>query len=151
SAVKPTLSLWEQQRARAILDTQILPRFGATKLVGLRREEIERWQADRLACVSGSTANKELMRLKHALNRAVNWGYLKDSAARPVKKAKEAPGRTRYLTPAEREAVLAGAGPALRPYIVAALQTGARRSELLGLRWTDIDMKARTVTFARTK
>src|SRR5262249_24566316 len=71
--------------------------------------------------------------------------------ARSVKKAKEAPGRTRYLTSAEREALLAGAGPALRPYIIAALQTGARRSELLGLRWMDTDMKARTVTFARTK
>ena len=40
---------------------------------------------------------------------------------------------------------------ALRPYIIGALQTGGRRGELLGLRWLDIDMKARIVTFARTK
>jgi integrase len=149
--VKPTLSAWEQRRARAILDTQIIPRFGGVKVVGLRREEIERWQADRLAEVSGSTTNKELMRLKHLLNRAVAWGYLKDSPARSVKKAKEAPGRVRYLAPQEREALLSGAGPRLRPYIVGGLQTGARRGELLGLRWVDVDMKARTVTLARTK
>lgn len=86
------------------------------------------------------------MRPKHLLNRAVAWGYLKESPARPVKKVKEAPGRTRYLSAAEREALLAGASPGLRPYIVAALQTGARRGELLSLRWMDLDMKARTVT-----
>ena len=100
--VKASLSLWEQRRARMILDVQILPRFGGTKLVGLRRDEIERWQADRIAKVSGSTVNKEIMRLKHLLNRAVAWGYLKDSPARAVKRSKEAPGRARYLTAEER-------------------------------------------------
>lgn len=93
--IKSALSSWEQQRARSILDTQILPTFGGTKLARLRREEIERWQADRLGDVSGSTANKELMRLKHLLNRAVAWGYIKNTPARSVKKSKEAPGRTR--------------------------------------------------------
>jgi integrase len=149
--VKPTLSVWEQRRARAILDTQLLPHFGGTKLVRLRREEIERWQGERLAKVSGSTVNKEVMRLKHLLNRAVAWGYLKDSPARLVRKAKEAPGRVRYLTPEERQRLVGGASSALRPYIVAALQTGARRGELLGLRWRDVDFKTGNVTFRQTK
>jgi integrase len=149
--VKPNLSPWEQRRARGILDRQILPRFGGLKLAGLRREEVERWQADRLAEVSGSTSNKEMARLKHCLNRAVAWGYLKDSPARAVKQVREAPGRARYLTAEEREALLREANPTLRLYIVAALQTGARRGELLGLRWAGVDMKTRTVIFARTK
>ena len=167
--VRPALSLWEQRRARMILDAQILPRFGGTKLVRLRREEIERWQADRLAEVSGSTVNKEVMRLKHLLNRAVAWGYLKDSPARAVKRSKEAPGRARYLTTEERDKLLNGTdvtvkandgrtwtahqgpGATLRLYILAALQTGARRGELLNLRWADVDLKARRLTFRVTK
>ena len=58
-----------------------MPRFGDAKLVKVRREEIERWQAERLGKggsmrdkgkgVAAGTANKELMRLKHILNRAV--------------------------------------------------------------------------------
>ncbi len=167
--IKPTLSRWEQQRTQSILDTQILPRFGDVKLIGLRRETIERWQAERLAAVAGGTANKELMRLKHLLNRAVAWGYLRDSPARAIKKAKEAPGRVRYLTAEELELLLNGRtetvkasdgrtwtvqrapDPALRLYVVALLQTGARRGELLNLRWGDVDMRARTVTFRQTK
>jgi len=61
------------------------------------------------------------------------------------------PGRVRYLTPEEREALLKAAPPALCPYIVAALQTGARRGELLQLRWADVDMRVRTITFPKTK
>jgi hypothetical protein len=100
--VKASVSLGEQIRAQSILDTQILPHFGDVKLAKLHREAIEQWQAERRDQVSGSTANKELMRLGHLLNRAVAWGYLKASPARGIKRAKEAPGRVRYLSPEER-------------------------------------------------
>lgn len=100
--VKASVSLAEQVRARSILDTQLLPRFGGTKPAKVRRENIERWQAERRERVSGSTANKELQRLGHLLNRGVAWGYLKTSPARGIKRAKEAPGRTRYLSAEER-------------------------------------------------
>ncbi len=59
----------------------------------------------------------------------------------------EAPGRVRYLSPEEREKLL----NALRLYILAALQTGARRGELLGLVWRDVDLRSRTLTFLITK
>lgn len=155
--VKASVSAAEEIRARSILDTQILPRFGAVKLARLRREEIERWQAERRERVSGSTANKELQRLGHLLNRAVAWGYLKAN-----------PARTRYLAADERDKLLNGAdvtikardgrswtmrrepNPALRLYILGALQTGARRGELAALTWAEVDMRARTVTFRHT-
>ena len=34
--------------------------------------------------------------------------------------------------------------------MLGALQTGARRGELLSLRWADVDMKARMLTFRQT-
>ncbi len=149
--VAPTLSPHERARARVIFDNHLLPRFGRTRLVKLRPEEIERWQSERLSQASPATANKELMRLKHLLNRAVAWRYLKENPAKAVKKTREAPGRVRYLSPEEHAGLLDAASPALRLYILAALQTGARRGELANLRWADVDMKARAVTFRNTK
>ncbi len=166
--MKPNLSPWEQVRASSILDKQLLPRFGDIKLSKLQREDIERWQAERRGVVSGSTANKELKRLGHLLNRAVEWKYLKASPAHGIKAAKEAPGRVRYLSAEERDKLLNGAVmtikakdgrtwtsrrslTTLRLYMLAALQTGARRGELLSLRWADVDMKARMLTFRQTK
>lgn len=149
--VKATLAPTWAERSRYILDRIILPRFGGMKLSGLRQEEIEAWYAERLGQVRASTANKELARLKHLLNRAAKWGYLKSNPAKAVTKAKEPPGRIRYLTPEERETLLREANPTLRLCILAALHTGARRSELLRLTWADVDMKARTINFRHTK
>jgi integrase len=167
--VRPTLSTWEQHRAEGTIANQIVPAFGDFKLASLRRETIERWQAERLTKVASGTVNKELVRLKHLLNRAVAWGYIRDSPTRAIRKTTEAPGRVRYLTPDERRLLLDGrhetvkasdgrtwtieVGPDadLKVYIVAALATGARRGELMSLRWRDVDMKTRTVTFQLTK
>ena len=52
-------------------------------------------------------------------------------------------GRVRYLTAVEREALIREANATLRLYIVAALQTGARRSELIRLRWKGTSRHAR--------
>ncbi len=149
-AVQPTLAPAWATRSRGILDA-LLDIFGDRRLSTLRQEEVERWIAARRGEVKPSTANKELSRLKHALSRAVAWGYLKASPAAKVAKAKESDGRVRFLTPEERLALLEGASPRLRLYILAALQTGARRAELLRLRWADVDMKRRTVSFKGTK
>ena len=151
----PTVSrtiapLWAEL-SWSIIRRSILPSFGDRKLSAIHSDEIERWYGGRLGVVRVSTANKELGRMKHLFSRAVAWGYVKNSPARSVKKMKEAPGRIRYLTSEEREALLRAANPTLRLYILAALQTGARRSELARLRWADADLKRRTITFPQTK
>ena len=149
--IKGTLSGHEERRSRSILDQHILPRFGDFKLSKVRTEDIDRWQSDRMGKASPGTVRKEMMRLKHLLNCAVKWRYIKDSPAKGLQTVKMPPGRVRYLSPDERLKLLDKARPELRLYIEAALQTGARRGELCDLRWTDVDMRNRTVTFPKTK
>ena len=149
--VQSALSVHERRRLRGILDRQILPRFGGIRLCKLQEEDIEVWQADRLTNASPGTVRKEQMWLKHLLYRAVKWKYLKESPAKSIDALRTPPGRVRYLTPDEREALLKHARSDLRLYIQAALQTGARRGELKELKWKDVDMRARTVTFEKTK
>lgn len=151
----PTVSrtidpLWAEL-SWGIIRRSILPRFGGMKLSAIRQDEIQRWYGERLDAVRVSTANKELGRLKHLFSGGVAWGYLKNNAAKSVRKMKEGPGRIRYLTTDERAALIREANPALHLYVLAALQTAARRSELTRLRWADVDLKRRTVTFPQTK
>src|SRR5262245_51512501 len=108
-AVAQRWSAAERDRARVILDRQILPRFGARRMARIEAQDIQGWQTERLAHASPGTANKELMRFKHVLNRAVEWGYLRNNPAARVKKLRDAPGRMRYLQPEERAALLAEA------------------------------------------
>lgn len=63
-----------------------------------------------------------------------------------VRKQQESPGRVRYLKNDERERLLAAcrasAWPRLFLLVLMAMTTGARRGELLALRWCDIDFEA---------
>ena len=58
-------------------------------------------------------------------------------------------GRTLYLTPEKCRALLVASeeeGEAFRAFVTAALLTGARKSELLRLRWRDVDFDRREIT-----
>lgn len=149
--IKGSLSFFEERRSRSILDQHIIPRFGDFKLAKIRTEDIDRWQSERMGKVSPGTVRKEMMRLKHLLNCAVKWKYVKGSPAEGLQAITMPPGRVRYLTLEERHMLLDRARPELRLCIEAALQTGARRGELCSLRWADVDMRTRMVSFPQTK
>ena len=74
---------------------------------------------------------------------------------RKITKPREPRGRVRFLSDEERhqllEACQASRNPYLYTIVVLALATGARRGELLGLCWPDVDLKRGTLTFHETK
>ena len=89
--------------------------------------------------------------LKHMCVKAGEWNYLKANPLKSVKFLKEPLGRLRYLTREEMDALIAACAPHLRPIVVMGLNTGMRRSEILGLTWADIDFATRSITLRRTK
>jgi len=103
-----------------------------------------------------STVNRYLAVISHACTLAEReWGWLESNPVRRVGRLKEPKGRVRYLTDSERERLLKAARdsdhPHLYPIVLIALTTGARRSEILGLRWRDIDFKNRRAVIEHTK
>jgi integrase len=72
-----------------------------------------------------------------------------------ISRKKESRGRTRFLSDVERGALLdacANSGwPTLRTLVLLAITTGARRGELLSLRWSDVDLKAGRALVRETK
>jgi integrase len=105
---------------------------------------------------SSATVVRYMAALSHAFTIAVReWGWLDDSPMRKVSKPKEPRGRIRFLSDDERQRLLdackASRNPYLHTVVVLALATGARKGELLSLRWPDVDLKRGTLTFHQTK
>ena len=113
--------------------------FKGDMLQGIGAEKIERYKAKRKAEVSPASCNRELACLKTLLNKAVEWGRLGANPAAKVKKLKENNTRERILNAAEARRLIECAGPELQPILIIALNTGMRKSEILSLRWQNVD------------
>ena len=105
---------------------------------------------------SPATVVRYMAALSHAFSIAVReWEWLDDSPLRKVSKPKEPRGRVRFLSDDDREILLVACkqskAPYLYPLVVLALSTGARRGELLGLTWGDIDLKRKVAILHQTK
>ena len=125
--------------------------FRGRYLFDITSEMIEKYKATRLEKVEPATVNRELACLKHMYTKAVEWGYVKASPTKSVKKLKEPPGRLRYLKPDEVNALLAQCSEHLRHLVVTAINTGMRRGELFNLKWPQVDLTNRKITVINTK
>ena len=105
---------------------------------------------------SPASVNRHLAALSAVYTIAVKeWMWLDDSPMRKVSKLKEPRGRVRFLSEAERTALLESCRqsdePLLYPLVVTAISTGARLGELLGLRWSNVDFQMGLIRLEDTK
>jgi integrase len=106
--------------------------------------------------VSGATVNRHLAALSAVLRVSVReYGWLQRNPATNVTRLEDSKGRERFLGESERFALLqeCDASPCvpLAAVVRLALATGARKSELMGLQWPNVDLDRRTVRFIDTK
>lgn len=101
--------------------------------------------------LSKKAQDEVLGRLKRFFALAVMWGTCNQNPAAAVKLCRVDNKRHRYLTEAEETRLLAVCSPYLRRIVVFALSTGLRRSELLGLRWQDVDLQNGVVLIPATR
>jgi integrase len=91
------------------------------------------------------TINRELAFLKNLFTQAMIWGKAAENPVKQVRLFREANARMRFLTEEEEVRLLASCNSQLKPLVITALQTGFRKSELLSLRWTNIDFRNRLI------
>jgi site-specific recombinase XerD len=105
--------------------------------------------------LSPSTINRYCSTLSHCFSWAMKeLQWVNDNPLMKIRPFKEPPGITRFLSDAERDALLAAAkaqGNDLYFILVLLLSTGARRNEIMRLRWPEVNFKQGTVTFLQTK
>ena len=105
---------------------------------------------------SEATVNRYLSALSHVFTTAIKeWGWLENNPLTKVSKLKEPRGRTRFLSEEERAKLLKACQKSSHPYlylvVVLCLSTGARKMEILGLKWKDVDLERKVITLHETK
>ena len=125
--------------------------FKGEMLQGIGPEKVERFKAAKKVEVSPATVNRYLACLRTMFNKAVDWGKLETSPLRTVKKLKEAGGRERILTAEEAARLTRAAAPCIRPVLVVALNTGMRRTEILSLKWKNVDLARAYILIEESK
>ena len=129
---------------RSLLDRQLLPAFGSKPLDRITLAHITRW-FDRFSWTAPGNANHALDLLTQIINFAIARGHLETNTARAVKRNRRQT-LTRFLSREEisrLHTVLARQprhGSREQADIIRLLLlTGCRRSEILRLRWSEVD------------
>ena len=105
---------------------------------------------------SGSTVNRYIAALSHALSFAVKERrLLQRNPVSDIRRKPEPRGRTRFLSDDDRAKLLKACGesawPALQALVLLAITTGARKGELIRLKWDDLDLKTGRALVSETK
>ena len=107
--------------------------------------------ADRLnKGIARTTINRQRACLSKMMNSAIQWGYMPGpNPTKAVQKFRESTGRSRWLTSGEFDRLYQAAADPLKIILVVAVMTGGRLTEILRLKWSDIEFDAGVIYFRR--
>ncbi len=155
----PSFSPKNVKETRGVLDRNLLPFLGTVPLSKLGAADLDRFYR-RLADKGGragrplspSTIRRTHGILHRALNQGVRWGWLGRNPASAASPPRVPTPDIRPPSPAQLAKLFAAAGeadPDLADFILLAAATGARRSELVALRWSDVELDTGRLTVRR--
>ena len=139
---------------RRIVGKRLLPAFGAhTPIADITGPMIAQYERQRTGQVGASTVCNELSVMKHLLRLARRWGYVRDVP--DIEMPRKPDPKDRYLETDEIARLLVACAESKNPYLLtivtAALNTGMRKEELLGLEWERVNFSTFTITLYKTK
>lgn len=140
------------------LATIVKPFFGGMNLRAISKGDIQRFidqqakvMVSEEAKIRPATINRRFRFVSGALSEALSRGYIEKNPAIGVPQLPEHNFQLRWLTADEEINILKNCSEHLRPIVIAALHTGARKGELLRLRWEDIDPEQRLLRISQSK
>jgi integrase len=146
--VKPTTA----ENYRFILDRYILPKLGTQLLKDLTSVKIEKMLIELIQEHSESTVRLVSITLSQGLERAVKDRLLPLNPAKGIERPK---GKKRMVTPYTSSELrnLLGELESHRLFAFFRLlaYTGARRGEILALRWSDLDFEKATLSISKNR
>ena len=131
-------------------------RLGDLRLYQLTRSAVVEVRDELSKTRAPATVNRYLALLSHACTMAEReWEWMDSNPLRKVSRLEEPRGLVRFLDDAEKDRLLEAARNSPHPHLYAivliALTTGARKGEILGLRWKDVDLDSKRAVLHHTK
>jgi integrase len=149
-AARPSIRSTTLSTYRSLINRHVM-RIGDQRLARLTPLTLQQLYADLEADgVSARTRQHVHSLLHRALGQAVKWGMLRDNPASLVDRPRASRHEIKPLSTQEVRGLLKAAeGDRLEALYTVAVTTGLRQGELFGLKWKDIDLKARTLKVRR--
>jgi integrase len=131
----------------------LLPYFSETAIGRINRALVRDYRHHRhkLKTVTDTTVNRDVEALRHLLFWAVDEGFLAANPLTRIPLVKERRKPRPILSLEEETLLLKAAAPHLRQIIIAGLDTGMRRGELLGQRWEHVDFSRELLYVTKSK
>lgn len=141
---------------RRNVNSYLVPYFGqhrADKITSFLVKHYQRKRLDDGAKLA--SVNRELATLSHMMSAMVEWKWIKDGDRPKIEKAEEPRKKIVILSNENAEALFKGAvadqDAATWLFVAIGLNTAMRHSEILRIRWEDIDFANRRITVPQAK
>ena len=130
---------WREDEQR--YSQYLMQPLGKKKLSTINRQVIAAIHADITRAGHPAVANRVLATVSSIYGRATEWGLVESNPARGIRRNKEI-SRDRFLQSDELprffKALAEESNSTVRDYFLISLLTGARRSNVLAMRWSDV-------------
>jgi integrase len=148
----------ERQRSfksKRLFIKQLVDTFGTLQLRHITTMRVEQFQTDRINKGNKpATINRLLATLKHCIHKGYQWEMLSEETLKRVRQVRLLPEnnrRLRYLSKDECKALINVCDNHLKPIVITALHTGCRKSEILNLKWDNVDLRHNRILLHETK
>lgn len=143
-----------RERKKYHMRNRLIPFFKDQPLCTLNDRSIADFvQVRQRQEAASATINRELATLRHFLNRCVDWGLVKTKPK--VSMCEESPKKIRILSDNEQTALVRTAADDhdhdVWLFVIIALGSGMRHSEILRVRWEDIDFANKRIYVEKAK
>ena len=129
--------------------------LGDKSIIDINRSDVEAGLRSLPEGLSNTTINKYKKLVSVVFNYGIRELGLLDNPTRYIRSLPEKKGRTRYLSDNERERLFKACRDSkwdkLYLLVLMAITTGARRGELLSLRWNSLDIDKQTAYVQTSK